>query len=237
MGLKDNWFETDKLQPKACPRLLEKAISSIAAAVDGLTPENGKDEYLEMVANELSRDHKTLAYGMLSMSGCALTALGLWRTLGVGGSTLWNTYRIGKAVANVVSVARGQKAWVDSIDANSQPFNIGDVVLVASPEHVFTIVSQPVVLEFVEGERLLGSKRFAFLALHGGRKTRNGKQLIEVTKTEATWHRNRLIITGQSKSGIPSSPRAVMGIAKTKDFKLDLTAKLPDGWLDSEPAT
>ncbi len=89
-------------------------------------------------------------------SSCALTALALWRTVGVDHPALEDPYldwagpaRIGNAVSLVESIARAHEAWVDCAlyrDELGLP-EPGDAVLVGhntdpkfgGPEHVFNV--------------------------------------------------------------------------------------------------
>ncbi|HEU4412835.1 MAG TPA: hypothetical protein VFS43_46765 [Polyangiaceae bacterium] len=70
-----------------------------------------------------------------SMSSCALWALALWRLLGAEAPELDRPYVPGRAVADVVAVARRAGAWRPPSAELPAP-GAGDALLVAPPEHV-----------------------------------------------------------------------------------------------------
>jgi len=96
----------------------------------GDAPAGRRQSYLDLIAPNDSPSAQK-AYGKLS--GCALSALGWLRLFGLSDPELWSPYRIGRAVADVVTIARRHGAWVQG---DVMP-GLGDIVLVKSPEHVF----------------------------------------------------------------------------------------------------
>lgn len=226
MGLKGNWVKTRMLMdlwddPKYNPEedpLLAIAVVAIAEAVCPLSAGDEPDRYTQFVTHPGSLDDAAMVRGMRTMSGCALTALALWRCLGIKDQTIWAAYRTSKAVSDVVSVAKAHKAWTSKIPTDVPPFAIGDCVLIASEEHVIVVLSNPVRPGTAPG-------RWRFNTMQGGHADKKGKQLIEICETEATWTRN----------GLKIGTRTVVGLARTRLMRPKLEATLPDAWLDSAP--
>lgn len=80
---------------------------------------------------------------MLTMYGCGLVVAGLWRLAGLTAPELAPPYRIGSAMTRLVAVARRCGAW-RQYHLGAVPC-VGDAVFVQAPEHIFVVVSQPVV--------------------------------------------------------------------------------------------
>jgi hypothetical protein len=102
----------------------------------GDNPPGRRQAYCDLIAPNDSPSAQK-AYGKLS--GCALSALGWLRCWGLDDAELWQPYHPGRAVADVVAIARRHGAWCgpDTIP------ELGDLVLVGGPpgfggaEHVF----------------------------------------------------------------------------------------------------
>lgn len=95
----------------------------------GDNPAGRRQSYLDLIA-PFDSPSAQKAYGKLS--GCALSVLGMLRCWGLDDPELWQPYRIGRAVADVVTIARRHGAW----EHGSVEPGLGDIVLVESPEHV-----------------------------------------------------------------------------------------------------
>lgn len=227
MSLRENWSETSMLKdlwddPKYNPEedpLILSAINAVATAIDGLDAAKAPDDYLEITLYPGSEKDKEMRREVLGMSGCALTTSGLWRALGIGDEVIWKPYRISKAVSDVVTVAKAHNVWIIPREDDPSYPNViksGDVLLVASPEHVFTVLGEPV---WDEEKKTLG-----FAALHGGQLDDHGNQLIRRAWTEATWITKDMLKVGK---------RRVMGIARTRQMRPTKKALLPPGWLES----
>ena len=90
-------------------------------------------EYLDLIAPGETDARRA---EMAKMSGCALVVRGLWRLAGVGHPRLDRPYVTGKAVEDVVSIARE----ADALRAVLVP-EPGDVVHVVGSEHVYVAVA------------------------------------------------------------------------------------------------
>lgn len=192
------------------------AYAGCVAGVGAKTPE----AYAELVINDSTVD-PAMRRDMLNMSGCALTTLGLWRALGIDHPIAWAPYRIGKAVADCVTIARadGPVSWVTGPRMLEKPreewIRPGDMLLIAQPEHVFTVVSEPI----WEGYEV------HFRALHGGLTDSEGKQLIDVETTSGHFDAkaHRLVLGKQNRS--------LVGLARVRGFKsFTRPWHLPLGW-------
>lgn len=70
-----------------------------------------------------------------AMSSCALLVRATWAACGVEHPILTAPYRIGRAVSDVVQIARERGAWRGPLTRPAP----GDVVVVEGPEHVATV--------------------------------------------------------------------------------------------------
>ncbi len=160
---------------------------ALAESYIGLDAGADPDAYLSLVGPWESQQVRR---GMLQMSGCALFCRGLLRQLGVDHDVLEQPYRVGRAVADVVQIAREADAWrVPSGTSDDMP-GLGDCVLVGGGtpgEHVFVVVGT---------ERVMPG-RWRVTSVDGGQKTETGDQMIQRIEREwtvlpgATWdHRS-----------------------------------------------
>lgn len=87
---------------------------------------------LEPAANRLA---------LAGQSSCALLARAAWRLLGCAHPILTRPYRVGRAVSDVVEIARDAGAWHDATDPGRP--EVGDVVLVGEDghEHVYLVTA------------------------------------------------------------------------------------------------
>lgn len=105
-------------------------VVKLVRAYEGLA--YPKREYVELLfPHDEPRAAKQFAAGM---SSCALTVLAAWRDLGLDDPELQAPYakRIGKAVADVVAIAKRHGAWVDCVATPPSKVPLpgpGDVVL------------------------------------------------------------------------------------------------------------
>lgn len=108
------------------------------------------EEYLSTIAPGESRRR---AEEMATMSGCALTVAAIWRAIGIEHPALNAPYRDGSAVSRLYQIALAAGA-VCSPYLGGLP-KPGDVVMVTSPEHVYTVVeaSEGLVLGIDGGQR------------------------------------------------------------------------------------
>lgn len=113
-------------------------IADFARSFVGFGFNNHRDEYLDLLASDV--ESSATRNDMASMSSCALVVRGIWRKLGCDHQILKNKYRIGRAMSDVVEIARSFDAWHSPSD--DYVADIGDVVIVGKPssEHVYTIV-------------------------------------------------------------------------------------------------
>jgi len=208
-----DWVNEDTLltaSSEARPQAYRDAVWWLAQHVNGLA--SSKSDYADFICSPETLKDPGLVDSMKRMSGCALTVLSIWRHMGVPNPELWTTYKIGKAVAWVVQVAKAQGAWNSKIRNTHDVVQAGDVVLVAAPEHVFTCIGDPEITE--EGN---GSQTFRFPALHGGGRTADGFQLIDIRPTTLIWARGKLWYGAKS----------VVGIARGAQFTPTRAALLP----------
>lgn len=119
-------------------------------------------------------ESKAMQDSMVRMSTCALVVRGLLRCYGLDDAELWQPYRIGHAVSDVVAIAKRHNAWrgPDSV------FGVGDVVLVGSS-------SNPV--KWGGGEHMFvvtGIDHGEATSVDGGQLDDHGKQcILERTRT------------------------------------------------------
>lgn len=138
---------------------VERALGVVGHGAADLPP------YLDLIApNEIDRANAQICRDLASMSGCALTVRGLWVRAGVRASCLLEPYRVGRAVADVVSVAEAAGA----LRAPSVPPKPGDVVVIGGPEHVLTVTS----IQPAAGVTIVHS-------VDGGQRDSQGKQTIK----------------------------------------------------------
>ena len=102
------------------------------------SPAGRRHAYLDLIA---PMDGSAKRSAMSKMSGCALTVLGLWRLYGLDDDLLWQPYDVGRAVANVVAIAKAHGAWLPP----ETPPEANDVVLIGGSsggnEHVLSVVN------------------------------------------------------------------------------------------------
>jgi len=110
------------------------AVVQAALAVVGMGAHD-PEAYLDLVGPGESAEVRR---AMLTLSGCALVAAGVLRRAGLEAPELAPPYRIGSAVSRLVAVAKRCGAW----RTQGLP-QLGDVVLVREPEHVFVVVEAP----------------------------------------------------------------------------------------------
>jgi hypothetical protein len=132
-------YRLEPLAPASLPswaaeRRKRLAAAAIMAALPlPLGASGGLDVYAELLfPHDDPQRARQMAAGM---SSCALWALALWRLLGVEAPELDAPYRPGRAVADVVQIARRLGAWRAPGATEPAPL-VGDVLLVAPPEHV-----------------------------------------------------------------------------------------------------
>lgn len=82
-------------------------------------------------------------------SSCGLFARSLWRLAGCAHPILAAPYRIGRAVSDVIEIARDAGAWHEP-DEPVEP-EAGDVVIVGDPGHEHVLVVTSVTPRFGEG--------------------------------------------------------------------------------------
>ncbi len=176
-----------------------------AEAINGLTA-NEKTSYTQLVSS--SATSVPVKTAMLQMSGCALTVLGLYRMLGLQNIVLQRPYKIGMAVADVIKIAKDNMAWEPAPFRDDYVFAKGDTVIIGTPEHVYTIVSEP---EVADGQ-------FKFKALNGGRKTQDGTQLIEIADTWVNYEKGVWTSGSILANGVMTSRKNVMGVVEFYEF-------------------
>ncbi|KYF64484.1 hypothetical protein [Sorangium cellulosum] len=116
-------------------------IVELARSLDGMGMSSARERYLGLVGDgEIPQRARELA----TLSGCALVVRGMWRALGLQHPILRAPYRTGRAVADLVEIARGAEALLEARDG-LPALHGGDVVLVGGPgyggpEHVWTVL-------------------------------------------------------------------------------------------------
>ncbi len=136
-------------------------MASLALAYDGVGVTHDRDGYLELVG---PHESEAMRAAMLTMSGCALVVRGLWRMAGVRSPILDAPYLVGRAMSDVVEIAKGAGAW-----RTEELPGLGDAVVVGSTghEHVFTVTGAP------------GPGETAVSSIDGGQRDEYGSQRIE----------------------------------------------------------
>jgi hypothetical protein len=110
----------------------------LAMSFDGCTTRADPNRYVDLLSGP--NDSGLREYFLdADTSGCALTVRGFWRSLGVSDDRLTRRYVFGKAVEDVVQIARERDAWVEPKQDGPLP-DVGDVVYVVGGEHVWTVV-------------------------------------------------------------------------------------------------
>jgi hypothetical protein len=138
----------------------------LACSFDGCNAHDDPDRLLSLLGPD---EPPQIRADMLRESECALTVRGLWRWLGLVHPRLAPPYKTGAAVEDVVAIARELGAWREP-DPEQWP-QPGDSVLVAAPEHVFTIVE-----ELAPG---------AYVSIDGGQRINGAEAIGRVTRR---WH-------------------------------------------------
>lgn len=169
-----------------------------------------RDAYLDLIAPCPSdRASETRCKELCEMSSCALTVRGLWVRAGVQHPILLAPYRTGKAVADVVEVAREAGA----LRSLSSGYIIGpaDILVLTGPEHVLTVTLQRGdTIESVDGGQRDGGGFEAILA-----KTRTlvgdvlgGRQVIEIIDADAIADRWGLVAIAEAAADTDRAPGA-----------------------------
>lgn len=141
---------------------MRERIATLARSYVGCTAADPR--YVDLVG--LGETERMRA-DMLTMSGCALVVAGLWRLAGLTASELAPPYRIGSAISRLQAVARRCGAW-RQYRLGALPC-VGDVVLVQAPEHVYTVVTQPIAT----------AAQVTFTSVDGG-QIEHGRQAIKL---------------------------------------------------------
>jgi hypothetical protein len=156
---------------------------AMALAYQGVSVSTHRAEYIGLVGPGESPSMQRYMCDPRT-SGCALVVRGIWRAAGVQHPILALPYKIGMAVADVVSIARAHDAWHWGAERRPEP---GDVVLVGGgqdgggAEHVYTVVD-------VAGDSIT--------SIDGGQRDGRGQQCIlekyrrwETDEHGVTWDR------------------------------------------------
>lgn len=120
----------------------ERALSDYAESLVGACARCPRpDEYARALFPH--DDGVTAARFSVGMSSCALFALACWRAVGLPHPYLSQPYasRIGRAVSDVVEIARSCGAWRGHDETLSSGLCAGDVILMGPPEHVAVVTS------------------------------------------------------------------------------------------------
>jgi len=173
------------------------AAVAYARTLDGLSADPAdpyaRAEYELAIARG---ETEARAEAMARMSGCALLAAGVLRAVGVRCPLLAPPYRTGTAVSRLVAMATSAGAWRVPAEGWPELPRPGDVVLVAPPEHVFTVLTEP---EYIDPEVRLE-------ALDGGLRDARGYQRARIR--DHAW-------TPEDRARLPgaawSRPRRVVG--------------------------
>lgn len=196
-------------------------IVALAKSYDGChAGPASRARYLDLVGpgeTETMRAYMALP----KTSGCALVVRGLWRQLALFDLRLTPPYKIGLAVADVVSIARRNGAWVTDLSLRPEP---GDVILVGGDpkadggvEHVATVTA-------CDGN--------ALESVDGGQRDAAGNQCIatkvrtwEVRADGSVWDRSR-------KGTDPGSGAA----RRVRGWVSAVRLPFPDAVADTAPA-
>lgn len=139
--------------------MVERALAVVGLGAAAPAP------YLDLIAPCRSdRANEALCSGLLQMSGCALVVRGLWVRAGILPPVLTQPYRVGRAVADVVQVAREAGALRHATEA----LKPGHVVIVSGPEHVLTVT-----------QLVPAGARTLVRSVDGGQRDAAGRQQVQ----------------------------------------------------------
>ena len=191
---------------------IRERMSDLAKSYLGCGFASEKDRYLDLVM-PTPPETEPMRTGMGHASGCALTVRGFWRILGLKHELLSKPYRIGMAVADVITIAKERGAWVPCPSvSDSNPIvmpGVGDTVYIGGAdgtyEHVFTVT---------------GTNGLMVYLIEGGRVDAHGAQIIlgaQVSWRPASghWHHGTRRVNGWvdiTKLGIPENVEPVKTI-------------------------
>lgn len=166
----------------------------------GANPRNPevRQQYLDLIA---PGETKQLVEAMAKMSGCALVVAGIWRRAGLQNTQLEPPYKIGSAIARLISVARQLNSW--RLYQKGLMPKPGDMVLVGDNrgggvEHVYTVTS-------------VDSEKKTLESVDGGQKDSAGYQTI--LRRRRTWANGRDVVFQGSDPGSRSvGGRVIVGV-------------------------
>lgn len=189
----------------ACREKIVEAANSLVGL--GANPANQEKlaAYTELIA---PIEPPALQAAMLKMSGCALTVAGIWRMVGVEHSLLSNPYKVGQAIARLITIAKDNNAW-ELFSKQARP-GLGDSVLVGDngaggTEHIYTIVE-------------VHPETDSFTTVDGGQRDGQGFQLI--LKKTRTWRSGRdVVFHGTDPGGATVGGRRIVGWINVEKLK------------------
>ena len=169
----------------------------------GDNPRGRRQAYLDLLF-PFDTPSAQKAYGD-KMSSCALAALAWLRCWGLDDPELSQPYRIGRAVADVVTIAQRHAAWCGP---DTVP-ELGDVVLVQSPEHVFCCLGiEDGVCTSVDGGQI--DERGQAIKICKRPVTRRGTQLwIGSRRVAGVARINLMVPSGEQTRPVALAPAAL----------------------------
>lgn len=159
-----------------------EALLSYARPLDGLTADPSspwRADYLDLIAPG-ETPHR--AAEMATMYGCALVARGYLRRF-IQHPLLDAPYATGHAVSDLMTIARAAHA----VRPMHELPQLGDIVLVSAPEHVWIVLAQPhatfegaVLYEGLDGLQVDGFRAVVMRehVVRGGRDDAGGDRAI-----------------------------------------------------------
>lgn len=143
-------------------------------------------DFLELVAPSVIEAHApsiltpaqlaSRQTSLASVSTCGLVVRGLWRRAGVHAPSLCQPYRIGRAISDLMDIARGAQAWRTADTRDAMP-SIGDVPLYEAPEHVAVLIDV----------QRAAPDELRTIEICGGQRNARGYQLARSVARVWTW--------------------------------------------------
>lgn len=205
---------------------IREKIKALCLYHENVGPGTNRERYLALLQSEDPKDH-TAQYKVFfadpKTSGCALTVRGLWRQAGLVHPLLGH-YKIGHAVLDVLTIAKESGAYVDGTALAKGAYDpaIGDMVYVAAPEHVFTLIEVT----------KRGPADYGIVSIDGG-QTVNNQQII--TKRFRNWVLSgRLLQDRPMYGGTVKQILGIVDVSKLPFPKDELTPSTP---VDEPPCT
>jgi hypothetical protein len=177
---------------------VRESLAALAGSYVGYSASKSREQYLDLIAPQ-EVETPEMRQSMAEMSSCALVVRGLWRKMGCTHEILTRPYRIGRAMSDIVEIARSLDAWRSPLEDNG-PY-VGDAVIVGEDPrlHVFTIVEINDV----------GNEKWAVVSVDGGQGVK-GAGILQRTRSWCVL-KNALFDSVDPSPGGPGLGRPVYG--------------------------